>query len=139
MFAWFYRLIDKYRDIILYIVFGLLTTVVNYLVYIPLYNYLHLSAVVSNAIAWLVAVLVAFLTNKPFVFKSYDWSAKVVIPEFIKFLGCRIGSGIVETAILLVTVDILHMNGNIWKIITSVLVIIFNYIGSKLFVFRKQS
>lgn len=138
MNAFFQSFIKKHQGIILYIGFGLLTSVANYLVYIPLYNFANLSAIVSNAIAWIAAVAVAFLTNKPFVFKSRDWSAKVVVPELAKFLGCRIGSGIAETAILFVAVDVLQGNGNIWKIITSVLVIVFNYVGSKLFVFRQK-
>lgn len=130
-------LIVKYWDIVSYLFFGVLTTVVNYLVYLPLYNGLGMSATVSNAIAWVVAVAFAYLTNKPFVFKSYDWSMKTVIPELAKFVGCRIGSGAMETLILLLTVDILGWNGNIWKLLTSVLVVILNYIGSKLLVFRK--
>ena len=80
----------------------------------------------------------AFVTNKPFVFRSYDWSAKVVLPELAKFLGCRIGSGVLETAILFVTVDLLKWDSNLWKIVTSVLVVILNYVGSKLLVFRKK-
>ena len=138
MITYIQSLIKKYWAFILYSLFGLLTTVANYIVYIPLYNYFHLSAVVSNGIAWVAAVLVAFLTNKPFVFKSKDWSAKVVVPELVKFLSCRIGSGVGETIILLVSVDIFQGNGNIWKIITSVLVIVFNYFGSKLFVFKNK-
>ena len=123
---------------ILYLVFGVLTTGVNYIVYLPCYNILGLSASVSNAIAWVVSVAFAFVTNKPFVFRSYDWSAKVVLPELAKFLGCRIGSGVLETAILFVTVDLLKWDGNLWKIVTSVLVVILNYVGSKLLVFRKK-
>lgn len=130
-------LIQKYWDVITYLIFGVLTTVVNYLVYLPVYNLLGLSAAVSNAIAWVVAVAFAYLTNKPFVFKSHDWSAKTVIPELTKFVSCRVASGLMETLILLVTVDILHWNGNIWKLVTSVLVVILNYFGSKLLVFKK--
>lgn len=131
------QLIRKHGDVLSYLFFGGLTTVVNYLVYLPCYNYLALSAGVSNAIAWVFAVTFAFLTNKPFVFKSHDWSAKVVLPEFTKFLGCRIGSGVLETAIIFVTVDLLNWDGNILKLITSVLVVVLNYFGSKLLVFRK--
>ena len=128
----------KYYDIIAYLFFGVLTTVLTYLIYWPCHNYLHLSATVSNVIAWVVAVLFAYLTNKPFVFKSHDWSMKTVVPEFGKFLGCRVGSGVMETLILLLTVDVLQWNGNIMKIITNVLVVILNYIGSKLLVFTKK-
>ena len=132
------ELFRRYYDVIMYLFFGVITTAVNYLVYLPCYNLLGLSATVSNVIAWVVAVAVAFLTNKPFVFRSHDWSVKVVLPELGKFLGCRVGSGVMETLILLVTVDALHWSGNVWKLVTSVLVVVVNYVGSKLLVFRKK-
>lgn len=131
-------LIENYWDIVSYLFFGVCTTIVNYLIYIPCYNFLGMSATVSNMIAWVVAVAFAYLTNKPFVFKSHDWSAKTVVPELTKFVGCRIGSGAAETVILLVTVDLLGWNGNIWKLVTQVMVVVLNYIGSKLLVFRKK-
>ena len=131
-------LIIQNWEVLSYLIFGVLTTVVNYLVYLPVYNLLGLSAAISNALAWVAAVAFAYLTNKPFVFKSHDWSAKTVIPELTKFVGCRLASGAAETLILLVTVDILRWNGNIWKLITSVLVVVLNYIASKLVVFRKN-
>lgn len=127
----------RYYDILSYLFFGVLTTVVNYLVYLPLYNLLGLSAALSNGAAWVGAVLFAYLTNKPFVFRSHDWSAKTVIPEFTKFVGCRVGSGLTETLLLLLTVDILGWNGNLWKLITSVLTVVLNYVSSKLVVFKK--
>ena len=131
-------LIAQYWEVLSYLIFGVLTTVVNYCVYLPVYNLLGFSASVSNMIAWVVAVAFAYLTNKPFVFKSHDWSAKTVIPELTKFVGCRVASGAAETAILLVTVDLLHWDGNIWKLITSVLVVVMNYVASKLVVFKKK-
>ena len=79
----------------------------------------------------------AYVTNKPFVFHSYDWSAKTVIPELGKFVGSRIASGGIETLIIFVTVDCLLWNGNVMKLVTSVLVVILNYVASKLLVFRK--
>lgn len=130
-------LIKKYYDILAYLVFGVLTTVVNYMVYLPCYNILHLSAAVSNVIAWAVAVAFAYLTNKPFVFQSHDWSAKTVVPELTKFVGSRVLSGALETLIIFITVDCLLWNGNLMKLMTSVLVVIFNYIASKLLVFKK--
>jgi putative flippase GtrA len=131
-------LIRKHWDVLSYLFFGVLTTVVNYVVYLPCYNLLGLSAAVSNAIAWVFAVAFAYLTNKPFVFKSHDWSAKTVFPELVKFVACRIGSGVLETVLLLITVDWMDWNGNIMKLITSVVVVVLNYVGSKLLVFKKQ-
>ena len=131
-------LFEKYWDIVSYLFFGVLTTVVNYLIYLPVFNFCGLSAAVSNMIAWVGAVAFAYLTNKPFVFQSHDWSAKTVIPELTKFVSCRLASGVMETLILLLTVDCLHWNGNIWKLVTQVLVVIVNYVGSMLLIFRKE-
>ena len=130
--------LKKYEEIISYLFFGGLTTLVNYAVYLPCYNWLYLSGALSNVIAWVAAVAFAYLTNKPFVFKSHDWSMKVVLPELAKFVGCRVGSGLVETAIIFVTVDLLGWNGNVIKLITSILVVVLNYVASKLLVFRKK-
>lgn len=137
MFQSIQNLVKKNRDVLTYLIFGVLTTVVNYVVYLPVYNWLGLSAAVSNMIAWVAAVAFAFLTNKPFVFQSHDWSRQVVLPELSKFVGCRVASGVMETVILFLTVDLLHWNGNIWKLVTQVLVVILNYVASKLIVFKK--
>ena len=131
-------LFHKHEQIISYVFFGGLTTLVNFIVYYPLYNLCHLSASLSNILAWIVAVIFAYQTNKPFVFKSKDWSIKTVAPEFTKFVGSRFGSGLLETVIIRITVDILLWNGNLWKIIVSVLVVILNYITSKFFAFKKK-
>lgn len=128
---------EKYREMLVYLLFGGLTTVVNYLVYLPCYNVLRISSAGSNLIAWVAAVAFAFLTNKPFVFHSHDWSAKTVWPELVKFVGCRLGSGLVETGILLIFVDWLGWDGNVMKLLTSVFVVVVNYVASKLLVFRK--
>ena len=131
-------LVKKHRDIVSYLFFGVLTTVVNYIVYLPCYNLLSFSAAISNMIAWIAAVAFAYLTNKPFVFRSHDWSAKTVIPELSKFVGARIASGVLETGIIFLTVDLLRWNGNVMKLVTSVLVVIINYVASKLLVFRNS-
>lgn len=130
-------LIEKYYDILCYLFFGVLTTAVNYIVYLPCYNWFGFSGSASNVIAWGGAVAFAYLTNKPFVFKSHDWSAKTVVPELTRFVGSRILSGALETGIIFVTVDLLAWNGNIMKLVTSVLVVIINYAASKLLVFKK--
>lgn len=130
-------LVKTHWDVVIYLIFGVLTTVVNYLVYLPLYNLMGISATLSNIAAWVAAVAFAFVTNKPFVFQSHDWSGKTVLPELGKFVSCRVASGAMETAIIFLTVDLMHWNGNIWKLITSALVVILNYFASKLLVFRK--
>ena len=129
-------LFRKYREIFMYILFGALTTAVNWAVFYPLHNAVNLSAALSKTVAWAVAVLFAFLTNKPFVFESHDWSRKVIIPEFKKFIGGRIGSGLFEILVMKVTVDWLLWNGNIMNVVVSVFVVIMNYIVSK-YIFKR--
>lgn len=131
-------LLKKYEETLLYMVFGTLTSVINWVVYFPLYNLTSIPATVSTAIAWVISVAFSFLTNKPIVFKSHDWSAKVVMSEMIAFVGCRLGSGLLEAGSILMLVDILGWNGNIIKILVSVVIVIINYIGSKLS-FQKKS
>ena len=129
-------LYEKYRETVIYLVFGVLTTVVNYAVYIPLYNFVHLPASVCNGVAWVAAVAFAYVTNKLFVFESKSWNSGV-FGELLRFVGSRVTSGVIETVSLLVTVDILGWNGNIMKLFLAAIVIVLNYILSKFFVFKK--
>ena len=130
-------LLKKYKSILSYLLFGVLTTAVNFLVYFPMFNWLRMSALLSNIIAWAAAVFFAFFTNKPFVFNSHDWSAKTVMDEALKFIGCRLGSGIFETVTLWLLVDVLAWNGNLIKVIVSIFIVVLNYIFSKWIVFKR--
>ena len=132
------ELARKYQDLLVYGFFGVVTTAVNYAIYLPLFNCAGLSATLSSVIAWVGAVLVAFVTNKPFVFHSHSWKREVILPEFSKFVSCRLGSGVLEWGILFLTVDTMHWDGNLWKLIVSVLVVLLNYLLGKLLVFRKK-
>lgn len=132
------NMIKTHRALVAYMFFGILTTIVDYLVYLPCYNWLKLSATVSNMLAWAASVSFAFLTNKPFVFKSHDWSAKTVWPELARFVGTRFTTGAIETLLLLLTADVFGWDGNVMKLAMSLLVVAFNYIGSKLLVFRDK-
>ncbi len=129
-------LYEKHRSAVIYLVFGVLTTAVNYAVYLPLYNFAHLPASVCNGLAWVAAVAFAYVTNKLFVFESKSWNGGV-LGELARFVGSRVASGLVETVSLLLTVDILGWNGNVMKLILAVFVIVFNYALSKFFVFKK--
>ena len=129
-------LYQKHRATVIYLVFGVLTTVVNYAVYLPLYNFAQWPASVCNGVAWVVAVAFAYVTNKLFVFESKSWDSGV-IGELLRFVGSRVVSGAVETVSLLITVDIFGWNGNLMKLLLAVFVIVFNYVLSKFFVFKK--
>lgn len=131
-------LIRKNKSIIIYAVLGLLTTLVNYLLYFPLFYIAELSAALSNSIAWFFAVLFSFFTNKPFVFQSNDWSFGTLLRELIGFTGCRLLTGVLETVALLICVDVMNLNGFVCKIVVGIVVVILNYISSRIFVFRKK-
>ncbi len=138
------ELFRKYREIIMYLIFGVTTTLVNWLVYAPLVNLLNVNTTVANAIAWFVAVLYAFITNKLFVFESRSWKASVLVKEVIAFYLARIASGAFEIflpeplMLLGLNQPFLGIEGGIAKAVVSVLVIILNYVFSKLFVFKKK-
>ena len=129
-------LFRKYYDIITYLVFGVLTTVVYYVIYQPLFYRVGIPAAAATAVAWVVSVTFAFLTNKPFVFRSHDWSPKTLLPEIRNFIVCRIGSGLLDMGLTFVTVDLLNWESIFIKLFISVLVVILNYVGSKLLVFN---
>lgn len=139
------ELFVKYKEIIMYLIFGVGTTVVNwgiYTVIVMLGKEVNLT--IANIIAWVGAVAFAYITNKLWVFESKSWSLEVVWKELGMFLGARIFSGIFEIGLFPVLVwlgmnqAIFGVEGMLAKVVISVLVIVLNYIFSKLIVFKKK-
>ena len=130
--------IKKYESVLLYLIFGVLTTFVNIVVYYILFNHVLLSNILSNGIAWVAAVIFAFITNKIWVFKSKTLEIEQVIKELIAFFSARLSTGLLDMAIMYVGVDLLKVNSIYSKIISGVVVVMLNYIFSKLFIFRKN-
>jgi len=129
------------REVILYLVFGVLTTAVDYVVYWLMRNLLGreiLMIQISNVIAWIAAVLFAFVTNKSFVFESKSRDASVVLRELATFTGGRLFSLLASMLIIYLGVELLHLDDMISKIASSVVVILMNYFISKFLVFRKS-
>lgn len=137
-----------------YIFYGVLTTAVNVAVF-SLFNFLlgngPLTSVqvfgkaydiswvyVSNFIAWIIAVLFAFFTNKLFVFESKSWKAAVLIKEFPPFIGARVTSLLIETLGLVLLFEIIGINEMLSKLILAVFVVIINYFFSKFVVFKEK-
>ena len=133
-----FTLIKKYKNVLSYLFFGACTTIINILVYNIFYYVINASNVISNIIAWIIAVLFAFITNKLFVFESKSIAGEVIFQELLSFLGCRIFTGLLDLGIMYVAVDCLTQSGMLWKFISNVLVIVLNYIASKLFIFKKD-
>lgn len=128
------RLINK--ETILYVIFGILTTIVNLIAYYLFSNIININYLISNAIAWIISVVFAYITNKFFVFNSSYINKDVIIEEFIKFMNCRLISGLSEVVLLFLFVDLLLMNDIVAKLIIGVLVVLINFIFSKVFIFK---
>ena len=131
-------LIKKHKSFIAYGVFGVLTTIVNIVTYNICYNNLGISNTLSNIAAWILAVTFAYLTNKVWVFDSKSWKWEVLRREVSAFISCRLATGILDIVIMFICVDIMGLHALLMKVISNVLVIILNYVFSKLVIFKKK-
>lgn len=145
--------ISSHKELLLYLVFGVLTTLVNFVAY-ALFE-LILTAelyLVTNVIAWVIAVVFAYITNKLFVFESKSWALAVLAKEIPEFVGARVFSLLVEEAGLWLLVDVIGLSkfetvilsftltgAMIAKIILAVVVVIMNYFFSKFIIFKKKN
>lgn len=131
-------LMKKYQSLISYAVFGVLTTVVNIVTYSICYNRIGMGNTLSNVIAWILAVAFAYVTNKLWVFDSKSWKLQVLKREIIAFVSCRLATGILDIAIMFVCVDLLGLQAMLMKIVSNMIVIVLNYVFSKLVIFKKN-
>lgn len=148
------QLFKKYRELILYVIFGALTTGVNFVSYWVLEHLFGNGGKIylfTNAAAWLISVIFAYVTNKLFVFESKEITGKSLFKEASEFLGARIFSFLVEEGGMWLLVDISGMKKLLFtvlgiditgqlisKVILAVIVVILNYVFSKFIVFRKK-
>ena len=123
------------KETILYVIFGVITTVVDFAAFGVLYYYFGLGEVLANTLAWFLAVVTAFITNKVIVFKSKDFEFKVIIKEIVTFFLSRVAT-LVITDIFLILAKNIGMNMMLAKAVISVVVIVLNYFFSKLFIFK---
>lgn len=131
------NIFKKYKETIMYLIFGAFTVAVNIFVYAFLTRITKLDFMLANCIAWVVAVLFAYITNKFFVFESKKTNIKFLIKEFSSFVSCRILSGITEMILMYIMISLMSLNDFIVKIITNIVVVILNFIFSKLIIFKK--
>lgn len=130
-----FNLYKKYEEIIKYLFFGVLTTLVSILSYALFTRLFSINYLISNVLSWILAVLFAFITNKLYVFKSETTN---IFKELIKFFEFRILSLLIESVIMYLFVDVLNLNDMIIKIIAQGVVIVLNYVFSKVFVFQSK-
>ena len=130
------RNLHKYKEIILYLIFGGLTTLVNLFVYYLCYEQIQICNVISTTIAWVVSVAFAFITNKIWVFGSKALALRIVLREGVMFFTCRFLTGLLDVGIMFLAVDVLAMHALLWKVIANIIVIIINWAASKIFIFK---
>ena len=127
-----------YKEIVLYLIFGVLTTLVNITVYILSTDVLFLDYKVSTTLAWIVSVSFAYVTNKFLVFANKNKALLNVTKEFLFFVFFRLLSYVLDIVSMILLFEILNFDDLVSKIIANVIVILFNYVASKLFIFKKQ-
>lgn len=127
------NLLKKYKQPLLYIVFGIATTLFNFLAYFLL-SKLSFGTAISTVLAWFLSVFFAFFTNRKYVFEA---SKNGFLKQLMGFFSMRIATGVIDVFIMILFVDILEFNDLVIKVLSNVLVIILNYIFSKFLVFKK--
>ncbi len=128
-------------EMVSYIIFGVLTTAVNIVSFGLLRPVIRFNAywdvIVVNTIAWILSVAFAFITNKLFVFKSKSFEKKLFMRELTTFVEARLFSLVVDTLGMYLLINVLYWNDWVSKIIMNVIVVVINYILSKLVIFKK--
>ena len=161
------KLINKFvtKEFITYVVFGVLATILNFFVFwvfhklfikiewegafhnvLPDSGFIHnlfegedSCYLDANSIAWVITVIFAFVTNKLWVFESKSWKPDVALKEFVSFIGARIFSFVIETIMMYIFVSQMALPEMLSKLIVGVVVVILNYIFSKLFIFKNKA
>lgn len=133
-------LYNQYKEIINYLIFGVLTTVISLIVYYLLTLTIlnpnkSIELQIANVASWCAGVLFAYFTNRKFVFNSKNNNK---LKEFVTFTGARVTTLILDMLIMFIFVTTLHLNDKIFKLVSQVLVVIGNYILSKLIVFKRD-
>lgn len=135
------ELYKKYKEVINYLIFGVLTTVVSLVVYYAsVYTFLNpdnaLQLQIANILSWIAGVTFAYFTNRKYVFESEEQNK---VKEASKFVLARVTTLVMDMVIMWLGVTVLHFNDKLVKIISQVVIIISNYVFSKLFVFKKEN
>ncbi len=128
----------QFKEQILYIVFGVLTTAINIVSFFACTRVIGLGLISSNIIAWILSVLFAFVTNKIYVFDSRNYTVPVVLRELIDFTVSRGATGLLDLGLMYLFVSVIGIEDMISKIVINIVVIILNYVLSKVYVFKDK-
>ncbi|KAA8369517.1 GtrA family protein [Leuconostoc carnosum] len=130
--------INRYRTVMLYLIFGVLTTIINILSYYMLLEW-HANIQVAVVISWLLSILFAYSTNKIWVFQSSSQSFRGIIREMSLFFSARVITLLVEMIIIWFGVQLLRQNPIVWKVIDNIVVVLVNYIFSQRVIFQTKT
>ena len=128
----------KYKEVLLYLIFGGLTTVVSLVTFWLAGHPLGLNTLIANVVSWICAVTFAYFTNAKWVFEARPASRAEALRQFVSFYVGRLATLGVEELLLFVFVTLLHCNDMLIKLIAQVVVVVLNYVISKLLIFRKK-
>lgn len=129
--------IETYKEVIAYLFFGVLTTLVNFVIYFMCTKLFAVNYLLANALSWAGAVAFAYVTNRIWVFQSKNYGVRAIFKEMIAFVGCRLFSGAMDMAIMFIGVEVLGISDDVTKLLTQVVVVVLNYIFSKMIIFKK--
>ena len=132
------EMMEEYKDIVPYAIFGILTTIINIVVYLFFAHILKKEVMLSTLAAWFLSVLFAYVTNRKWVFHSGVLTFSNIIREAVAFFICRLATGIADILIMFIFVNIFHFNDLFIKIISNIAVIILNYVASKWIIFNHK-
>ena len=137
------NLYNKYEEILSYLIFGVLTTVVSVATYLVFANVCFpnksdLDIQICNVLSWICAVTFAYITNRKYVFKSKSVGMEK-IKEIINFFLARLASLFIDMALMFLMYSVMHIDDTIAKLVVQVVVVIVNYVFSKLIVFKKKT
>lgn len=132
------QLFFKYKEYIMYVIFGGLTTLVSWVSFYIFTHPLNMGTVVSNIISWILAVAFAYITNRKWVFESQISGFHGIVKETAAFIAGRLLSLGIDTVLLWITVDLWHFNNMVMKVVIGIFVVIINYFFSRLIAFKKR-
>ncbi len=130
---------EKVWELFWYGFFGLVGTAVNILIFYLLSQKVKVHYIVANVVAWIFSLVFAFVTNKIWVFKSRTWQFSVWLKECVHFIVARIGTCVFDMGYMFVAISLLHFDESISKVIANVIVIILNYVLSRIWIFKPKN
>lgn len=133
-FGW--GLYKKHEEGINYLIFGFLAFVLNYILYFVFADAASMHYMVATVLSWVLTVVFAYWTNRTFVFKSQNKGTASVVREFVSFIGARVATEVLEIVLMYVMVTLLSINDKISKLVCQVIVILANYVLSKIWIFK---